>query len=189
MGMWVWAAEGTTKTSWDYLLEALTPMVALVGVIAVAWVGIRTARKGPYDRLDTLVKVLDTWPTGLTGREAVERLVARVVLDIRVREGDVERPGASAAEASAERSVIRTFRYLRGTLALFLITVALLIFQLVTAEPPTYSGGQFVGAAVAALFAAAAATLLAFARSRANDAARRLLNEERSSKPEKDSGS
>ncbi|AHK35532.1 hypothetical protein Pd630_LPD10082 (plasmid) [Rhodococcus opacus PD630] len=63
MGMWVWAAEGTTKTSWDYLLEALTPMVALVGVIAVAWVGIRTARKGPYDRLDTLVKVLDTWPT------------------------------------------------------------------------------------------------------------------------------
>ncbi|AHK35533.1 hypothetical protein Pd630_LPD10083 (plasmid) [Rhodococcus opacus PD630] len=67
--------------------------------------------------------------------------------------------------------------------------MALLIFQLVTAEPPTYSGGQFVGAAVAALFAAAAATLLAFARSRANDAARRLLNEERSSKPEKDSGS
>ncbi|KAF0957318.1 hypothetical protein [Rhodococcus sp. T7] len=186
MGMWVWAAEETTKTFWDYLFEALPPMVTLIGVIAVAWVGIRTARKGPYDRLDPLVKVLNTWPTGLNGQEAVERLVARLVLDIRVLEGDVERPGASATEASAERSVIITFWFRRGALALFLVATALLIVRLITYEP-TYSGGsQFLGAAVAALSSAAAATLFVFARWRANEAASRLLNEERSSKSEKD---
>ncbi|MGV9666946.1 hypothetical protein [Nocardia niigatensis] len=148
-----WLAQSPASTSTTISGKDLLVLVAPAATVIASLIGglflLRNLTKGPYDRLDVLIKARDSWPTELSGRSTVDRSIAFTLAQIRVFERDSRHHlPENEEELHAFRRAVLSVSIVRVLLSYPLCTLfAYALYQ--SGQPDTSHGWAIVFGVVA----------------------------------------